>query len=237
MPVCGIHSGTGTRPWETSWVMNENHSMSQAYQVKNPARKTPAAKHATSSPRRAMPRVRCRRSVMRMCSPARSAWASPRKEDAAMQYPANSSKLCAAKPSRRPPICASDSKAIATKKNPASRPEVRYRSSSAARTRRLPSARERLEDRLALEARLLRPLVGDLPADFREFGREPGRGLHDLDALVHHVLRQERLRVVVVRQIVPGLGVHAGRAGGDHRIHQSRAERLRDLRHLHGRRY
>src|SRR5712691_12290032 len=116
-----------------------------------------------------------------------------------MQYPANSSKLCAAKPSRRPPICASDSTAIATKKNPASRPEVRYRSSSAARTRQLLSARERLEDRLAFGARLLRPLVGDLLADFREFGREPGRGLHDLDALVRHglhvalVLRLARL--------------------------------------------
>src|SRR6266705_1400375 len=126
-----------------------------------------------------------------------------------MQYPANSSKLCAANPERRPPICASDRTAMATKKNPASRPEVRYRSSSAARTRRLPSARERLEDRLALEARLLRPLIGDLLADFREFGREPGRGLHDLDALVRH-----GLHVPLVLRLARLPAALLGRAGG-----------------------
>ena len=52
-----------------------------------------------------------------------------------------------------------------------------------------------------------------------------------------HVLRQERLRVVVVLQIIPRLAVHSGGARCDHRVDQPGSERLRNVRHLHGRRH
>src|SRR5260221_4159393 len=52
----------------------------------------------------------------------------------------------------------------------------------------------------------------------------------------HHVLRQERLRVVVVRKIIPRLGVHARRARGDHQVDQTRPESLWNIWDLHRRR-
>ena len=123
MPLCGIHSGTATDPWETSLIWYEVSVIAQAYQANMPTMNAALASETSSSARRGPPRTWCSSSVMRMCSFARKVQARPRNDVAARLKPAKSSYDEAGSPISRPTICIAVSTAIATKKNPARRPD------------------------------------------------------------------------------------------------------------------
>ena len=125
MPLCGIHSGTATSPWDTSLISYDVIVMAQAYQANMPTRNAAQASETSSSARRQPPRRWCSSSVMRMCSLERKVQARPRNDVAARLKPAKSSYDEAGSPSSRPTICTAVRTAIATKKNPARRPDPR----------------------------------------------------------------------------------------------------------------